>query len=119
FESLIQPVLDKVDDEDIQKEWAEGIKIFFQIARQHQDDQYSDRRIWSDASNLLEEIYNPAVLNADTVADHYKVVQNICQLITSCLAAMRIILVDDGLSVTSWLDGLDENLPLPFADNKE
>ncbi|MFM6271377.1 MAG: hypothetical protein ACKPFA_33500, partial [Dolichospermum sp.] len=55
FESLIQPVLDKVDDEDIQKEWAEGIKIFFQIARQHQDDQYSDRRIWSDASNLLEE----------------------------------------------------------------
>ncbi|MFM6604531.1 MAG: hypothetical protein ACKPH3_10710 [Dolichospermum sp.] len=119
FESLIQPVLDKVDDEDIQKEWAEGIKIFFQIARQHQDDQYSDRRIWSDASNLLEEIYNPAVLNADTVADYYKVQDNICQLITSCLAAMRIILVDDGLSVTSWLDGLDENLPLPFADDKE
>ncbi|MFM6917487.1 MAG: hypothetical protein ACKPKT_07935, partial [Dolichospermum sp.] len=120
FESLIQPVLDKVDDEDIQKEWAEGIKIFFQIARQHQDDQYSDRRIWSDASNLLEEIYNPAVLNADTVTDHYKMVQNnICQLITSCLAEMRIILVDDGLSVTSWLDGLDENLPLPFADDQE
>ncbi|MFM6429970.1 MAG: hypothetical protein ACKPGJ_02545 [Dolichospermum sp.] len=119
FESLISSVLDEVDDEDIQKEWAEGIKIFFQIARQHQDDQYSDRRIWSDASNLLEEIYNPAVLNADTVADYYKVQDNICQLITSCLAAMRIILVDDGLSVTSWLDGLDENLPLPFVNNKE
>ncbi|MFM6250203.1 MAG: hypothetical protein ACKPEQ_13820, partial [Dolichospermum sp.] len=95
-------------------------KIFFQIARQHQDDQYSDRRIWSDASNLLEEIYNPAVLNADTVADHYKSVQsNICQLITSCLAAMRIILVDDGLSVVSWLDKLDENLSLPFVGNRE
>ncbi|MFM6270810.1 MAG: hypothetical protein ACKPFA_30565, partial [Dolichospermum sp.] len=106
--------------EDIQKEWAEGIKIFFQIARQHQDDQYSDRRIWSDASNLLEEIYNPAALNADTVADHYKAVQsNICQLITSCLAAMRIILVDDGLSVVSWLDKLDENLSLPFVGNRE
>ncbi|MFM6879065.1 MAG: hypothetical protein ACKPKK_00090 [Dolichospermum sp.] len=54
FESLISSVLDEVDDEDIQKEWAEGIKIFFQIARQHQDDQYSDRRIWSDASRLLK-----------------------------------------------------------------
>ncbi|MFM8007782.1 MAG: hypothetical protein ACKO86_23230 [Dolichospermum sp.] len=119
FESLISSVLDEVDDEDIQKEWAEGIKIFFQIARQHQDDQYSDRRIWSDASNLLEEIYNPAVLNADTVADYYKVQDNICQLITSCLAAMRIILVDNGLSVVSWLDKLDENLSLPFVGNRE
>lgn len=81
FKSLIQSVLDKVDDLDIQEEWKEGIGTFFQIARQQQDNQYSDQRIWSDAGNLLKKIYSPAVLNADTGANYYKVQDNIWRLI--------------------------------------
>ncbi|MFM6183336.1 MAG: hypothetical protein ACKPA8_17910 [Dolichospermum sp.] len=111
FKSLTQSVLDKVDDLDIQEEWKEGIGTFFQIAGQQQDNQYSDQRIWSDASNLLKKIYSPAVLNADTVANYYKVQDNIWRLITSCLAAMRTILGDNGLSVAVRIDGPEENLP--------
>ena len=81
FKSLIQSVLDKVDDLDIQEEWKEGIGTFFQIAGQQQDNQYSDQRIWSDAGNLLKKIYSPAVLNADTGANYYKVQDNIWRLI--------------------------------------
>ena len=111
FKSLTQSVLDKVDDLDIQEEWKEGIGTFFQIAGQQQDNKYSDQRIWSDASNLLKKIYSPAVLNADTGANYYKVQDNIWRLITSCLAAMRTILGDNGLSVAVRIDGPEENLP--------
>lgn len=111
FQSLIQLVLDKVDDLDIKDEWSEGVETFLRIAGQKQYNQYSDQRIWSDASNLLKKIYSPAVLNADTGANYYKVQDNIWRLITSCLAAMRTILGDNGLSVAVRIDGPEENLP--------
>jgi hypothetical protein len=99
FKSLTQSVLDKVDDLDIQEEWKEGIGTFFQIAGQQQDNKYSDQRIWSDASNLLKKIYSPAVLNADTGANYYKVQDNIWRLITSCLASWGTIVYGNGLSI--------------------
>ncbi|MBD2691510.1 DUF7226 domain-containing protein [Anabaena catenula] len=111
FKSLTQLVLDRVDDLDIQEEWKEGLETFFQIAGKKQDHKYSDQRIWSDASNLLKKIYNPAILNSDTGASYYKVQDNIWRLITSCLAAMGTILGEDGLSVAVRIDGPEENPP--------
>jgi len=55
FKSLTQSVLDKVDDLDIKDEWSEGVETFLRIAGQKQYNQYSDQRIWSDASNCSKK----------------------------------------------------------------
>lgn len=111
FKSLTQSVLDKVDDLDIKDEWSEGVETFLRIAGQQQDNQYSDQRIWSDASNLLKKIYSPAVLNADTGANYYQVKDNIHRLITSCLAALGTVFNKDGLSVAVRIDNPQDNKP--------
>ena len=101
FKSLTQSVLDKVDDLDIQEEWAEGVEKFLQIGRQKKYNKYSYQCIGSDISNLLKTIYNPnpAILNSDTGASYYKVQDNIWRLITSCLASWGTIVYGNGLSI--------------------
>ena len=111
FQSLIQLVLDKVDDLDIKDEWSEGVETFLRIAGQKQYNQYSDQRIWSDASNLLKKIYSPEILNSEQGANYYRVKDNIHRLITSCLAALGTVFSNDGLSVAVRIDGPEENLP--------
>ena len=117
FQSLIQLVLDKVDDLDIKDEWSEGVETFLRIAGQKQYNQYSDQRIWSDASNLLKKIYSPAVLNADTGANYYKVQDNIWRLITSCLASWGTIFYGNGLSIAVRIYSLEKTESQPvFLD---
>ncbi|MEA5575823.1 hypothetical protein [Anabaena sp. UHCC 0451] len=117
FQSLIQLVLDKVDDLDIKDEWSEGVETFLKIAGQKQYNQYSDQRIWSDASNLLKKIYSPAVLNADTGANYYKVQDNIWRLITSCLASWGTIVYGNGLSIAVRIYSLEKTESQPvFLD---
>ena len=99
FKSLIQLVLDKVDDLDIKDEWSEGVETFLRIAGQKKYNEYSYQCIWSDTSNLLKTIYNPAILNSDTGASYYKVQDNIWRLITSCLASWGTIVYGNGLSI--------------------
>ena len=108
---MIQLVLDKVDDLDIKDEWSEGVETFLRIAGQKQYNQYSDQRIWSDASNLLKKIYSPEILNSEQGANYYRVKDNIHRLITSCLAALGTVFSNDGLSVAVRIDGPEENLP--------
>lgn len=117
FKSLTQSVLDKVDDLDIKDEWSEGVETFLRIAGQQQDNQYSDQRIWSDASNLLKKIYSPAVLNADTGANYYQVKDNIHRLITSCLAALGTVFSNDSLSIAVRIDNPEENKPWSILAN--
>ncbi|MDB9466192.1 hypothetical protein [Dolichospermum circinale] len=109
FESLIQLVLDKVDDEDIKDEWTEGVETFLRIAGQKQDNQYSDQGIWSEASNLLKKIYSPEILNSDQGANYYQVKDNIHRLITSCLAALGTVFNSDSLSIAVSIDNPEEN----------
>ncbi|AFW95459.1 hypothetical protein ANA_C12750 [Anabaena sp. 90] len=109
FQSLIQLVLDKVDDLDIKDEWSEGVETFLRIAGQKQYNQYSDQRIWSDASNLLKKIYSPEILNSDQSANYYQVKNNIHRLITSCLAALGTVFSNDGLSVVVRIDNPQDN----------
>jgi hypothetical protein len=109
FQSLIQLVLDKVDDLDIKDEWSEGVETFLRIAGQKQYNQYSDQRIWSDASNLLKKIYSPEILNSEQGANYYQVKDNIHRLITSCLAALGTVFSNDGLSVAVRIDNPQEN----------
>jgi hypothetical protein len=109
FKSLIQLVLDKVDDLDIKDEWSEGVETFLRIAGQKQYNQYSDQRIWSDASNLLKKIYSPEILNSDQSANYYQVKNNIHRLITSCLAALGTVFSNDGLSVAVRIDNPQDN----------
>lgn len=109
FKSLIQLVLDKVDDLDIKDEWSEGVETFLRIAGQKQYNQYSDQRIWSDASNLLKKIYSPEILNSEQGANYYQVKDNIHRLITSCLAALGTVFNKDGLSVAVRIDNPQEN----------
>jgi hypothetical protein len=117
FKSLIQLVLDKVDDLDIKDEWSEGVETFLRIAGQKQYNQYSDQRIWSDASNLLKTIYNPAILNSDTGASYYKVQDNIWRLITSCLASWGTIFYGNGLSIAVRIYSLEKTESQPvFLD---
>jgi hypothetical protein len=106
---LIQLVLDKVDDLDIKDEWSEGVETFLRIAGQKQYNQYSDQRIWSDASNLLKKIYSPEILNSDQSANYYQVKNNIHRLITSCLAALGTVFSNDGLSVAVRIDNPQDN----------
>ncbi|MGB3422724.1 MAG: hypothetical protein WBA52_20285 [Dolichospermum sp.] len=117
FKSLTQSVLDKVDDLDIQEEWKEGIGTFFQIAGQQQDNQYSDQRIWSDASNLLKKIYSPEILNSEQGANYYQVKDNIHRLITSCLAALGTVFSNDSLSIAVRIDNPEENKPWSILAN--
>ncbi|WP_353932038.1 hypothetical protein WJM97_05500 [Okeanomitos corallinicola TIOX110] len=109
FESLIQLVLDRVDDEDIKDEWTEGVETFLRIAGQKQDNQYSDQRIWSEASNLLKKIYSSAILNFDQGAIYYQVKDNISRLITSSLAALGTVFNSDSLSIAVSIDNPEEN----------
>ncbi len=109
FKSLTQSVLDKVDDLDIKDEWSEGVETFLRIAGQKQYNQYSDQRIWSDASNLLKKIYSPEILNSEQGANYYQVKDNIHRLITSCLAALGTVFNKDGLSVAVRIDNPQEN----------
>ncbi|MDB9489188.1 hypothetical protein PN478_01395 [Dolichospermum circinale CS-534/05] len=109
FKSLTQSVLDKVDDLDIKDEWSEGVETFLRIAGQKQYNQYSDQRIWSDASNLLKKIYSPEILNSEQGANYYQVKDNIHRLITSCLAALGTVFNKDGLSVAVRIDNPEEN----------
>lgn len=111
IKSLTQLVLDKVDDLDIKEEWEEGLEKFFRLAA---NTQYSDQRIWSEASNLLKKIYSPEVLNRDTESNNsYKVKENIFRLIISSLAALGTILDtnSNGLSVAVRIDNPEENKP--------
>ncbi|NET73626.1 MAG: hypothetical protein F6K62_22600 [Sphaerospermopsis sp. SIO1G2] len=117
FESLSQLVLDKVDDEDIKDEWTEGIKTFIKMSGQRQYNQYSDQRIWSEASNLLKEIYSSAILNSDQGANSYPVKDNISRLITSCLAAVGTVFSKDNLSIAVRIDNPEENIPWSILAN--
>lgn len=117
FQSLIQPVLDRVDDLDIKDEWTEGVETFLKIAGQQQDNKYSDQRIWSDASNLLKKIYSPEILNTDQGANYYQAQNNIFRLITSCLAALGTVFNNDGLSVAIRIDNPQENKPWSILAN--
>ncbi|MFN6155128.1 hypothetical protein [Anabaena sp. AL09] len=117
FQSLIQLVLDKVDDLDIKDEWSEGVETFLRIAGQKQYNQYSDQRIWSDASNLLKKIYSPAILNSDQGANYFPVKDNISRLITSCLAALGTVFSNDSLSIAVRIDNPEENKPWSILAN--
>ncbi|MFN5240348.1 MAG: hypothetical protein ACK5WC_11020 [Aphanizomenon sp.] len=117
FKSLIQLVLDKVDDLDIKDEWSEGVETFLRIAGQKKYNEYSYQCIWSDTSNLLKTIYNPAILNSDTGASYYKVQDNIWRLITSCLASWGTIFYGNGLSIAVRIYSLEKTESQPvFLD---
>ena len=117
FKSLIQLVLDKVDDLDIKDEWTEGVETFLKIAGQKQYNQYSDQRIWSEASNLLKKIYSSAILNSDQGANYFPVKDNISRLITSCLAALGTVFSNDSLSIAVRIDNPEENTPWSILAN--
>ncbi|MDB9483414.1 hypothetical protein PN476_12410, partial [Dolichospermum circinale CS-537/05] len=117
FKSLTQSVLDKVDDLDIKDEWSEGVETFLRIAGQKQYNQYSDQRIWSDASNLLKKIYSPEILNSEQGANYYQVKDNIHRLITSCLAALGTVFSNDSLSIAVRIDNPEENKPWSILAN--
>lgn len=102
-----QSVLNQVDDLEIKEEWTEGVKRFFEIAKEIK---YTDQNIWYAAGDLLKEIYTNQVLNQDLELKNYEQVKNnIIRLITSSLAAVGAIMGGHGLSVAVRIDNPKKN----------
>jgi hypothetical protein len=104
LQTLAESVLERVDDLELQAEWAEGSHTFFKTADKIK---YADENIWSAGGNLLKKIYTPQIKKLDPV-DSNHVKDNIFRLITSSLAAIKTVTAGNYLSVAVRIDSPKE-----------